>query len=166
MNLFLMRHGLAVEPGTAGYSNDADRPLTPKGRRKLRRAAETMKALDLSFDLILSSPLRRARQTAAILAKALAAKDRLELSASLAPGNPTRSILECLHRLPMPDNVLLVGHEPGLSQLISLLLAGNSDLPVLMKKGGLCKLSVPSLKPGRYATLQWLLTPKQMALMA
>lgn len=166
MNLFLMRHGVAVEPGTAGYGNDADRPLTPKGRRKLRRAAETMKALDLSFDLILSSPLLRARQTAVILAKALDAKDRLELSASLAPGAPARTILECLHRLPMPEDVLLVGHEPGLSQLISLLLAGNSDLPVLMKKGGLCKLSAPSLKPGRRATLEWLLTPKQMALMA
>lgn len=166
MNLFLLRHGLAVEPGTAGYSKDADRPLTPKGERKLWRAAKTMKALDLSFDLILSSPYLRARQTAAILAQALDAKDRLELSGSLAPGNPTRKIIECLHRLPMPDNVLLVGHEPGLSQLISLLVAGDSGLSVLMKKGGLCKLSAESLKPGRCATLQWLLTPKQMALMA
>jgi len=166
MNLFLMRHGLAVEPGTAGYSNDADRPLTPKGRRKLRRAAETMKALDLSFDLILSSPLRRARQTAAILAKALNAQERLELSGSLAPGNAARTIIECLRRLPMPDNVLLVGHEPGLSQLIALLVAGDSGLSVSMKKGGLCKLSAESLKPGRCATLEWLLTPKQMALMA
>jgi phosphohistidine phosphatase len=166
MNLFLLRHGLAVEPGTAGYSKDADRPLTPKGRRKLRRAAQTMKALGLSFDLILSSPYLRARQTAAILAKALDAKERLELSGALAPGNATREIIECLHRLPVPDNVLLVGHEPGLSQLISLLVAGDSGLSVSMKKGGLCKLSAESLKPGRCATLEWLLTPKQMALMA
>jgi phosphohistidine phosphatase len=166
MNLFLLRHGLAVEPGAAGYSKDADRPLTPKGERKLRRAAETMKALDLSFDLILSSPYLRARQTAAILAKALNAKERLELSGSLAPGVAARNIVECLHRLPMPDNVLLVGHEPGLSQLIALLVAGDSGLSVSMKKGGLCKLSAESLKPGRCATLEWLLTPKQMALMA
>jgi phosphohistidine phosphatase len=166
MNLFLLRHGLAVEPGTAGYSKDADRPLTPKGARKLRRAAQTMKALDLSFDLILSSPHLRARQTAAIFAKALDAKDRLELSGALAPGNAPREIIESLHRLPMPGNVLLVGHEPGLSQLISLLVAGDSGLSVLVKKGGLCKLSAESLKPGRCATLEWLLTPKQMALMA
>jgi phosphohistidine phosphatase len=165
MNLFLLRHGTAVQSDTAGYSKDADRPLTAKGEHKLRRAAKTMKALDLSFDLILSSPYLRARQTAAIVAEAFDAKDRLELSTSLAPGNATRRIIECLHRLPTPDNVLLVGHEPGLSQLISLLLAGNSNVSVLMKKGGLCKLSAESLKPGCCATLQWLLTPKQMALM-
>jgi phosphohistidine phosphatase len=65
----------------------------------------------------------------------------------------------------MPANVLLVGHEPGLSQLISLLVAGEAGVSILLKKGSLCKLSVESLKPGRCATLEWLLTPKQMALM-
>jgi len=61
---------------------------------------------------------------------------------------------------------LLVGHEPYLSELISLLVAGDSSLCVVMKKGGLCKLSVETLKHGRCACLEWLLTPKQMALMA
>jgi phosphohistidine phosphatase len=165
MNLFLLRHGLAAEPDTAGHGKDAERPLTRKGRRKLWRAAQTMKAMDLSFDLILSSPCLRAHQTADIVAKALDAKGRLELSNSLAPGTPARRIIESLHRLRMPGNVLLVGHEPGLSQLISLLVAGDSSMSITMKKGGLCKLSAESLKPERCATLEWLLTPKQMALM-
>jgi phosphohistidine phosphatase len=165
MNLFLLRHGLAVEPDALGHDEDAERPLTPKGEHKLLCAAQTMKALGLSFDLILSSPRLRARQTAAIVANALDAKDRLELSHSLVPGAAAQDIIECLRRSPMPGEVLLVGHEPGLSQLISLLVAGDSSLSIAMKKGGLCKLSVESLKAGRCAALEWLLTPKQMALM-
>ena len=62
--------------------------------------------------------------------------------------------------------VLLVGHEPDLSGLISLLVAGDTASAVVMKKGGLCKLSTESLKHGRCAALAWLLTPKQMALMS
>jgi phosphohistidine phosphatase len=61
---------------------------------------------------------------------------------------------------------MLVGHEPYLSGLISLLVSGDSDCRIVMKKGGLCKLSVGTLKHGRCAALEWLLTPKQLAAMA
>ena len=67
---------------------------------------------------------------------------------------------------PLPDRVLLVGHEPNLSELISLLVSGDASLNLAMKKGGLCKLSAEALSPRRCATLEWLLTPKQMGLMA
>jgi phosphohistidine phosphatase len=167
MNLYLLRHGIAVEPGTPGYAKDADRPLTPEGGRKLRHVAGAMAALELSFDLILSSPYLRARQTAEIVAEALKARKRLELSDSLAPGGSAKKLVELLNHLqPPPEHVLLVGHEPYLSGLISLLVSGDASLAVVMKKGGMCKLSIESLKPGRCATLEWLLTPKQMALMA
>jgi phosphohistidine phosphatase len=63
------------------------------------------------------------------------------------------------------DDLLLVGHEPFLSRLIALLTSGNSDASVLLKKGGFCKLSTQDLKHGKCATLEWLLTPKQMELM-
>ena len=63
---------------------------------------------------------------------------------------------------PRPKNVLLVGHEPQLSGLISLCLTGTLDLRMEMKKGGLCKLVMDSLAPGQWAVLAWLLTPKQM----
>jgi phosphohistidine phosphatase len=167
MNLYILRHGIAVEPGTPGYEKDADRPLTQEGERKLWQVAEAMEALELSFDLILSSPYLRARQTAEIVAEALKARKRLELSDSLAPGGSTKKLVELLNRhQPPPDNVLLVGHEPYLSGLISLLVAGDTTSAVTMKKGGLCKLSTESLKHGRCAALEWLLTPKQMALMS
>ena len=167
MDLYILRHGIAVEPGTPGYETDADRPLTPEGERKLRQIADAMRALELSFDLILSSPYLRARQTAEIVAATLGARKRLELSAALTPSGSIKKLVELLKRRePSPESVLLVGHEPYLSELISLLLSGKESFAVVMKKGGLCKLTTESLKPGRCATLQWLLTPKQMALMA
>ena len=145
MNLYILRHGIAVEPGTPGYEKDADRPLTPEGEHKLLQIAKAMDALDLSFDVILSSPYVRARQT--------------------ADSNPKKLVNLLTHLQPLPEKVLLVGHEPFLSGLISLLVFGQVTLAVVMKKGGLCKLSTGALKTGRCASLEWLLTPKQMALM-
>ncbi|HWX22806.1 MAG TPA: phosphohistidine phosphatase SixA [Candidatus Binatia bacterium] len=165
MNFYVLRHGLAVEPGTPGYK-DSERPLTPKGERKLWRITEAMAAMDLSFDLIVCSPYLRARQTAGIVAEAFDTRKKLEFSEALAPAGSPKELLGWLnHRKPSPENVLLVGHEPYLSELISLLVSGDAGFSVTMKKGGLCKLSLNSVPYGRCATLEWLLTPKQMALM-
>ena len=167
MNLFILRHGIATDPDVPGFTTDADRPLTSEGRRKLRRIADAMDALELSFDLILSSPYLRARQTAEIIAGALGGHKKLELSDTLTPGGSPAKLVELLNSLqPAPESVLLVGHEPYLSNLISLLVAGDASFPVVLKKGGLCKLSAESLQAGRCATLEWLLTPKQMGLMS
>lgn len=166
MNLYILRHGIAVECGTPGFEKDADRPLTSKGERKLWRAAEAMKAMELEFDLILSSPLLRARQTAEIVAGSFKAQKKLKFSDDLKPGGSEKKLIESLNKLePQPENILLTGHEPYLSGLISLLVGGDAGLPVELKKGSLCKLAVEELRPGRCATLQWLLTPKQMELM-
>jgi phosphohistidine phosphatase len=166
MNIYVLRHGIAVELGTAGFTKDAERPLTPEGERKLRQIAAAMDALELSFDLVLSSPYVRARQTAECVAAALKARKRLELADCLKPSGSTTKLVDLLNRLkPVPESVLLVGHEPYLSELISLLVSGKDSFAVIMKKGGLCKLSTESLQHGRCATLEWLLTPKQMALM-
>ena len=166
MNLYILRHGIAVESGTPGYERDADRPLTPEGERKLGQIAEAMQQLELSFDVILSSPYLRARQTAEIVAEALNARKKLELSDALTPGGSTRKLVEYLNRLdPVPENVLLVGHEPYLSGLVSLLAAGSESTFVALKKGGLCRIAIESLKHGRCGFLMWLLTPRQMALM-
>ncbi len=167
MNLFILRHGIAVEPGTGGYSKDADRPLVPKGERRLWQVAEAMEALELSFDLILSSPYIRARQTAEIIAEAFNARKKLEFSSDLIPGGSVKKLIQFLSALqPAAQNILLVGHEPYLSSFISFLTSGEEIVAVTMKKGGLCKLSADSLKYGRCATLEWLLTPKQMSLMS
>lgn len=167
MDLYLLRHAIAVDRGATGYEIDSMRPLTPEGARKMERAAQGMRALNLSFDLILSSPYLRAKQTAEIVARVLRSEDRLELAADLAPGGNRMGLIESLNQHPsQPESVLLVGHEPDMGELISMLTAGNFDLLVVMKKGGLCKLSAESLHYGRCASLCWLLTPRQLTLMA
>jgi phosphohistidine phosphatase len=162
MNLFLLRHAIAVEAGSSVGMSDADRPLSPEGKKKMRKIALGMKTLELSFDLILSSPYVRARETAEIVAHefgtVLEFTSRLEVG-----GDPAALVAEVDARGRDLTDVLLVGHEPQLSRLISYLLAGNSGLSVTMKKGGLCKLDVPRLRYARSASLEWLLTPSQLA---
>ena len=156
-----------MDPGTSGYENDSERPLIPKGERRLRAAAAAMKKLELSFDLILSSPFTRAKQTAEIVAGELKLKKCLEFSDELVPGGSSKALIQKLNGWePTPENVLLVGHEPSLSRLISLLVSGGADALIEMKKGGLCKLEVVELRHGQCARLVWLLTPAQMEMMA
>ena len=166
MELYLMRHGLAVERGTPGFEDDPVRPLTPKGRRQLRRIAVAMRQMNLRCDLILSSPFVRARHTAEIVAAGLKLKKRLKFSNALAPGGTAAILLRQLARVkPAPEKLLLVGHEPDLGRLISLLVTGGLQLQLDFKKGGLCKLETENLRAGKCATFAWLLTPKQIKMM-
>jgi len=163
MELYLLRHGIATERGRETRGDDAQRPLTSRGRRKMRRVAKAMRGLGLSFDLILSSPFLRARRTANIVAEELRLAEQCKLSRHLAPeGNP-RNLIRDLKRLHLGSRkVLLVGHEPYLSNLIAILLAGQPVIDINLKKGGFCLLSIDSLQNGCCATLEWLLTPRQM----
>ncbi len=166
MNLYILRHGLAAERVAGDSAHDVDRPLTAKGRARVQGIAAAMQALGLSFDLILSSPYRRARQTAEIVADKFKSCGKLHYSAALTPEGDLKSLLAELSRIkPAPENVLLTGHEPGLSALISTLVFGDGRGSVLLKKGGLCKVSLSSFRPGPGATLEWLLTPRQLLLL-
>jgi phosphohistidine phosphatase len=166
MNLFLLRHGLAVDRSKPGFKKDSDRPLTPKGKQRLWRVAEAMEEMDLEFEAIITSPFVRAAQTAEIIAEAFELGKKLSSTEHLTPNGNPKLLLEHLNQLtPAPKGVLLVGHEPYLSQLIGLLVAGNTNVLVDLKKGALCKLEIETLRYARCATLAWLLSPKQMLLM-
>jgi phosphohistidine phosphatase len=165
MNLYLLRHGIAVDPSAPGFPKDAERPLTPKGRRRLLQIAKAMGALKISYDVIFSSPYVRAKQTAEIVAKSLKRRKKLKFTDELTPGGNPKSLIQQLNDLrPKPKNILLVGHEPYLSKLIALLTAGNTSMAIDLKKGGLCKLETESLRYARCATFEFLLAPRQMAL--
>jgi phosphohistidine phosphatase len=166
MKLSLLRHGIATERGSPGYEDDSQRPLTAKGQRRMWRAAEGMLALGLTYDLILSSPYLRARQTADIVAQVLKIPDGTHLSATLAPDGNPKQLIEELHTDGRAQTIMLVGHEPYLSRLIATLLTGGSNLTVIMRKGGLCTLDLETLRFGRCARLAWLLTPRQLRRLA
>src|SRR5262245_29578427 len=161
--IYVLRHGIAVERGTKGYPLDSQRPLTPEGRKKVRRIAKTLRRLGVSIDLILSSPYVRARQTAEIVAKVLGSGKRLKFSEHLMAEGDAEDLIGQLSRLYYSAaSVMLVGHEPYLSQLISVLLTGKPDLAMTLKKGGLCKLVAQRLAYTRCATLEWLLAPRHL----
>ena len=159
MEIYILRHGIAVDRGTPGYKKDGDRPLTEDGIEKIRQVAEAMLAMELKFDLILSSPYVRAAETAKIVAGEL--DEEVTFTNFLLPeGNPLELIREINDN--KPQSVLLVGHEPDLSRLMSLLISGDSEAAIELKKGGLSKLTAEKLMFGQCATLHWLLTPKQL----
>jgi phosphohistidine phosphatase len=163
MELYILRHGIAADKGDPRYPNDEDRPLTEEGQKKTLKVARRMKELGLSFDLILSSPLPRARQTAEITASVLGCKNKLKFSSNLAPEGTKKGLIQELSRKkPAPKRLLLVGHEPYLTELISTLLIGKPGLPIELKKGGLCKLQIERVTYGRCAILQVLVPPKVM----
>jgi phosphohistidine phosphatase len=139
------------------------RPLTPKGERRMRRIAKGIQASGLSYDLILSSPYLRAKQTAEIVTQVVSTPEGVMLVDTLTPAGNPRQLIESLrtdHR--ERQDVLLVGHEPYLSRLISTLLTGGPNLSVAMKRGGLCALDVDTLRFGRCASLISLLSPRQL----
>ncbi|HEV2696179.1 MAG TPA: phosphohistidine phosphatase SixA [Verrucomicrobiae bacterium] len=169
MNLFILRHGIASDPGEDGLPKklpDAERPLSTKGKQRLGDVTWAMRKMELKFDAILSSPLLRARQTAQIVNEALGSKHKIVLCDHLAPEGSPKALIEQVNGLPAPvKNVLLAGHEPYLSRFIALLTTGNTMASIELRKGGLARLEVEDLRYARCATFRWLLTPKQMALM-
>jgi len=163
MKLSVLRHGIAAELGDDGSQVDSERKLTREGREKLKCVAAALCEMGISFDLILSSPYARARQTAELIAASLKCEKRLKLSNLLEPGSTFEALIREINRLSkLDDSILLVGHEPFLSKLISRLLTGNDEACITLKKGGFCFLDVQKLRDGRCAVLECLMAPRHM----
>jgi phosphohistidine phosphatase len=155
-HLFLLRHGIALPHGSPGVSEDA-RPLTPEGERRIGQIGEGLLRVGVEPDRIVTSPLPRARRTAEIVAEILGRDDRLENADALRPGASAVSIREWLLTRD-EERLMLVGHNPNLSELIGLLLGLPRDLDSLeLKKGGVAALR--SDGRGQY-WLKWLATPR------
>lgn len=163
MDLYFLRHAIAVPRGTPGYE-DAKRPLTPEGKAKLEKIARGIKKLGLSFDTILSSPFLRAKDTAKQVAARLRLSRKLNFEPTLsAEGSPASFVRVLQNEYKGVKSLLVVGHEPYLTSLISILITGKPGAAILLKKGGLCKLTIEQeLRYGLCATLNWLITPRQL----
>jgi phosphohistidine phosphatase len=167
MNLYLLRHGIAVVENEPGIESDNERPLTPKGGKRMRKAAKGLRRLGIAFDGILTSPLVRARQTAEIVADVLGLKSQLQEISGLAPESSVENLLFGLTRFQNREHLLLVGHQPLLGETAAFLLHGKDhpSLDIALKKGGMCRIEIDSMPPDKIGTLHWLLAPKQLRLL-
>ena len=162
MQLLLVRHAIAAERGRA-WPDDGLRPLTPEGRDRMKDIAAGLAKL-VEPGLILSSPLVRAMQTAQILADAWP-RARLRDCEALAWGD-TPALLGELASADM-DVVAAVGHEPHCSRSLSYLLSGShAAVRTTFKKGAAALVSFPGAARAGDGTLEWLLQPRTLRLLA
>ena len=157
MILYIVRHGIAVAHETEGVLEE-ERPLTEEGMEKMNKGARGLRALEVRPDLILTSPLIRARQTAEILQRVLGEAISLESIDALASGNHEEVYQAIQHRAKL-DAMMLVGHQPSLGEIAGEIAWGSGEHYVELKKGGACCLQIDSLRPSPRGTMLWLLTP-------
>ena len=162
MQLLVVRHAIAEDKerfALTGRSDDL-RPLTSEGRAKMRRAAQGLRVLAPRPAFIATSPLVRARETAEILATALAAP-RIETVEALRPDAPYDDLAAWLGEPPAAaqETIALIGHEPHLGGLVTWLMAGVDQSRIEFKKGGAALLELDGPAGAGTATLRWLVTP-------
>ena len=157
----LLRHAIAEEQSASG--RDEDRRLTGEGKRKLREVVAGMRALELPVDVVMSSPLKRAVETAEIVADGYESKREIEITPALEPGAGPDAVLAALAHVGRPSGIVIVGHEPDLAALASTLLVGTPSLLHMgFRKAGLAGIVVASLPPRAAGALEFFLTPQQL----
>ena len=160
MDIYLIRHGIAVERGT--YVDDRERPLIQKGRNKTTKVAESLLDKGIKFDLILTSPLVRAYQTAEILQQGNLAED-IEVFDALKPDGNIHHLIRWLEQKneSQIDELALVKHQPDLGNWVEMLIWGRVKGQIIVKKAGVVGIELPNIgTPIARSTLFLLTSPK------
>ena len=157
-SLYLVRHAIAAERGDK-YPDDTKRPLTNRGISRMREVVKGFRTLGPEIDLVLTSPLVRARQTADILVAGLSPAPELAVEDTLAPDHRPEMVTDALGGHASREAVALVGHEPDLGILAAWLIGARE--PLVFKKGAIARIDVGG-KPGRDGQLIWLATPAML----
>jgi phosphohistidine phosphatase len=157
--LFLVRHGIAADRGD-NWPDDAKRPLTSKGINRFRQSVRGLHELGVALDVVVTSPLVRAKETAEILLDELKPSAALAVSAALAPGVSAAQTAEALAHFRKARRIALVGHEPSLGEHAAWLIGAKAPIP--FKKCGVCRIDVTALPPSESGQLVWLATPRML----
>ena len=160
MKIYILRHGIAED--AQGSQPDSERALTPEGRKKLRIVLRAADAAGVSPSLILTSPYRRAVQTAQLAAEVLSHKAELVQTKILEPSSQPRAAWDEIRVHKDESGILLAGHEPLFSSLTAYLL-GCPELRIDFKKGALACVEIDSFTAEPHGVLKWMLTPKLAA---
>ena len=166
MRLLVVRHAIAEdrEAFARSHKDDATRPLTPDGRRKMERAALGLKELVPELDVLAASPYKRAIETAEIISAAFGGLS-VERVPDLAPGAGVDRVVSWLADRHARGSVAVVGHEPDLGQLVCALLASTNGPFLELRKGAACLLELAGPVKRGAATLDWFLGPKHLRLL-
>lgn len=160
MDLYVLRHGVAGK-SISELEKDRARSLTAEGKKEVEEVAAAIEHLGLKFDRVVSSPLSRAAETAEIVAKAMKGKRRVEYWDELKPEGDRRAFASRLAKLGHGSTVLVVGHEPYLTTMISEAIGAKGGR-ILLKKAGLARIRLTVLLPAPRGELRWLLSPRVM----
>ena len=168
MDLFILRHGYAGNR-LSDPMKDTKRQLTVSGKKEVVEIAKSLKKLGVKFNVIFSSPLARAFQTAKIIAEEYKLTEQIEQSEDLKPNGSKDSLYNKLSKLNIDSVILIVGHEPYLSSMINDIISSNNDADrnysknnnnIILKKAGLSRIKITSTVPKLKGELRWLLTPR------
>jgi len=156
MDVYFLRHANAGN-SVDDPEEDEKRPLDPLGVEQSQRMGRVLAALDVKLDSIISSPLVRAKQTAAHAAAALGYEKTVLLDNALRPDGKFDDFMTLLRRHAKADAIMVVGHNPSLSEFLSLLVSDEATpVTIDLKKGAVARLE----RKSRRSELQWILTPK------
>jgi phosphohistidine phosphatase len=158
IELYLVRHAIAARRGP-DYPDDRKRPLTNEGIARFKQAVDGFKELDCQIDLVLTSPLVRATETAELLLSGLNRAPKLERLDALAPQGRLNAVLEAIATFSRRyHHIALVGHEPGIGELAAKLLRARGAIE--FKKGAICCIELQGTMPAGPGVLRWHLPPK------
>lgn len=159
--LYLIRHGLAGK-SLEDESKDEKRRLNKRGKEKMKDIAKGLKDLKVFFDIVLSSPLLRSKESAEIVNEYCGDTKKVTVTDLLCPDSSYNNLIKFLNQHKGSNKVAIVGHEPFLSSFASYCLSKNRDSIMILKKGGVLKLEIDeTIKPGQ-CTLSWLMEPKHL----
>jgi phosphohistidine phosphatase len=160
VQLLVIRHAIAEDrEAFAGTGlDDAQRPITARGERRMRQGVRGLRRVIRRMDLLASSPLVRARQTADIVAARYPRAERVEIP-SLAPEADPQDFLEWLVQQAGREVLAAVGHEPSLSGIVTWLVANRKEPVIELKKGAACLVDFPSSVTAGGGVIHWALTP-------
>ncbi len=164
MEIILLRHAKTPKLEEAGVKTDADRPLGGLGRQQARAAGRALEALELLPELVLASPILRARDTAELAVEGMGGGVDLRLHPPLSTSGQAEPLWDSLREFSSAKRLLLVGHQPTLGELASLLLVGTTQVMMELKPGGMLLVEMDSVHGA--GALRWLLTPQQIEALA
>jgi len=155
MNLYILRHASAGNR-RANPVVDVKRPLDKEGKQQSLLVGRFLNSLNVQFDRVVSSPLKRALQTASLVANETGYDSKIEISEALAPDAGVQKFRDLVRSLEQYDNVLVVGHNPNLAVFFGSLLSPSGRISTRLRKGAVGRIDCARM-PG---TLHWLVDPR------